>query len=66
MRNSIKKAIGSTVQDLINSGAKTSFTEKELNTLGVKIPEVSLNIAQLKKISERLKRRMAAWFENGV
>ena len=31
MRKSIKNAIGSTIQDLINSGEKTSFTAKELN-----------------------------------
>jgi len=30
MRDSIKDAIGDTVQNLINSGIKTSFTEKEL------------------------------------
>jgi len=43
MRDSIKNAIGETVQDLINSGFKTSFTEKELNSLGVSIPEVHLD-----------------------
>ena len=40
MRKSIKKAIGETVQDLVNSGLKTSFTMKELKSLGVTIPEV--------------------------
>lgn len=54
MRDSIKKAIGNTVQDLINSGVKTSFTEKELNTLGIKIPEVNLATYQIKKIRENL------------
>ena len=33
----------------------TSFTEKELNALDVKIPEVSLTTAQIKEIRERLK-----------
>ena len=55
MRDSIKKAVGSTVQDLIDSGAATSFTEKELNVLGVKMPEVNLTNAQIKEIRERLK-----------
>ncbi len=42
MKNSVKKAIGNTVQELIDSGIKTSFTEKELNALGVKIQKVTL------------------------
>ena len=54
MRDSIKKAIGETVQDLINSGLKTSFTKKELNSLGVTIPEVHLSTNQIKEIRENL------------
>ncbi|MBL0731719.1 MAG: helix-turn-helix domain-containing protein [Desulfosarcina sp.] len=54
MKDSIKKAIGGTVQDLINSGLKISFTEKELNSLGVKIPEVKLATYQIKEIRESL------------
>ena len=54
MRNSIKKAIGGTVQDLLNSGIKTSFAENELNSLGVKIPEVYLTTHQIKEIRENL------------
>lgn len=54
MRDSIKKAIGETVQDMINSGFKTSFTEKELNSLTVTIPEVQLTTHQIKKIRENL------------
>jgi putative transcriptional regulator len=41
MRESIKNAIGGTVQDLINSGEKTSFTAKELKLLGIEIPKFS-------------------------
>ncbi|MCI5151035.1 MAG: helix-turn-helix domain-containing protein, partial [Candidatus Electrothrix sp. MAN1_4] len=55
MRDSIKQAVGSTVQELVNSGAKTSFTQKELNALGVKIPEINLTTAQIKGIREKLK-----------
>ncbi len=54
MRNSIKKAIGETVQELVNSGLKTSFTEKELNSLGVIIPEVQLTTCQIKEIRKNL------------
>ena len=54
MRDSIKKAIGETVQGLVNSGVKISFTEKELNSLGVTIPEVYLTTYQIKEIRENL------------
>ncbi len=54
MRNSIKKAISETVQGLVNSGLKTSFTEKELNSLGIIIPEVQLTTYQIKEIRENL------------
>lgn len=55
MRDSIKKAVGETVQDMLNSGFKSSFTEKELNSLGVTIPEIQLDTHQIKKIRENLK-----------
>ncbi len=54
MRDSVKKAIGETVQGMMNSGFKTSFTEKELNSLGVTIPEVQLSTHQIKEIRETL------------
>ena len=53
MRNTIKKAIGTTVQEILESGFESSFTKKELNALGVKIPEVSINSMRIKKIRER-------------
>jgi hypothetical protein len=37
MRTSIKKAIGTTVQDMLDSGLKSSFTNKELKSLGIKM-----------------------------
>ena len=50
MRNSMKEAIGSLAQGLLESGLGSPFTEKELNELGVKIPEI-------KEISpEKIKR----------
>ena len=55
MRNSIKKAIGETAQDLLNSGIKTSFTKKELDSLGIKIPEIQLTTDQIKAIREQMK-----------
>jgi len=55
MREKIKKAIGDTVQDLILSNVKTSFTEKELKKLGVIIPKVKINAKDIKKIREKSK-----------
>ncbi len=54
MRETIRKSIGETVQDLINSGIKTSFTKKELNSLGVKIAEVKLTTHQIRTIREQM------------
>jgi len=54
MRESIIESIGSTVQDLMNSGLKTSFTKKELDLLGVKIPEVQLTTHQIKGIRTQM------------
>ena len=50
MRNSINKAIGDTLQDLINSGGKTSFSVKELKLFGIEIPSVKLSASDIKKI----------------
>lgn len=55
MRESIRKSIGETVQDLMNSGINTSFTKKELDALGIKIPEVQLTTHQIKAIREQMR-----------
>lgn len=55
MRENIKNAIGNTVQDLILSNIKTSFTEKELKALGVKIPKVKISAKDIQKIREKIK-----------
>jgi putative transcriptional regulator len=54
MRDSIKKAIGETVQDMLNSGFETSFTKKELDLLGITIPEVKLTTYQIKSIRKKM------------
>lgn len=53
MRTSIKKAISETVQDILDAGFGTSFTEKELNKLAVKIPPISLAPKRIKKIRKK-------------
>ena len=41
MRDSIQDAIGSTVADMMDAGLKVSFTQKELQKLGIEIPHSS-------------------------
>ncbi len=55
MRKAIKDAIGDTVQNLIVSGIKTSFSEKELKELGVVVPDVKINAQDIQKIREKTK-----------
>lgn len=55
MRKTIKSAIGDTVGDLIKSGIKTSFSEKELKEIGVNIPKVEMNAQDIQDIRERIK-----------
>lgn len=55
MRTKIKAAIGNTVEDLISSKVKTSFTEKELKALGIKIQKVKINAKDIQKIRESTK-----------
>ena len=54
MRNSIKSAIGETVQDMVNSGIKVSFTKKELDSLGVEIPKVQFTATQIIAIRKQM------------
>ncbi len=55
MRDTIKTAIGETVQDMIKSGIVTSFTKKELDSLGIIIPEIQLTANQIKNIRAQMK-----------
>lgn len=53
MRSTIKKAISKSVQDLINFGFKTSFTERELRGLGVTIPDIRIAPYKIKNIRQK-------------
>lgn len=54
MRKNIKNAIGETVQGMLDAGLGTSFSEKELKTFGVEIPQIkSISSAKIKKIRKR-------------
>jgi len=54
MRDSIKQSVGSTVQDLLNSGLEVSFTKKELKSLGVKIPEVEFSPEKISSLRKQM------------
>ena len=54
MRNSIKQSVGSTVQDLLNSGIEVSFTKKELRSLGVKIPEIEFSPEKISLLRKKM------------
>jgi putative transcriptional regulator len=50
MRKELKNAIRESVQDLIDSGVQTSFTEKELKSLGATFKDISITPDKIKKI----------------
>lgn len=52
MKKTMKDAIGGTVQDMLNAGLNTSFTLKELNALGVIIPDIKITPNKIKKIRQ--------------
>jgi len=52
-KNSIKKAIAESVQDMINAGLGTSFTERKLHELGIKIPAITINPGKIKEIRQK-------------
>ena len=54
MRDSIKEAIGSTVQDMVNSKVKVSFTKKELNSLGIIIPSIEVTGSQIQSLRKSM------------
>jgi len=55
MRETIKDAIGNTVQNLMRSGIRTSFSEKELKEFGVVISKVEINAQDIQKIRKKIR-----------
>jgi putative transcriptional regulator len=53
MRSTIKKAVSESVKDLINAGFGTSFTERELQGLGVRIPGIHIDPFKIKNIRRK-------------
>jgi putative transcriptional regulator len=53
MRKTIRKAIAESVKDLLKGGFSTSFTDRELKDLGIKIPEVQIAPEKVRKIRQK-------------
>ncbi len=54
MRDSVRKAVGETVRDMIRSGLKPSFTKKELDALGVETRDIRMAKEQIMAIRKRM------------
>jgi len=54
MRKNMKDAMGSLTQGLMDAGLGSPFTEKELNELGVKIPEVEFTSGEIKRVRAKV------------
>jgi DNA-binding transcriptional regulator YiaG len=48
-----RKAIGETVQGLADLGLPTTFTKKQLDQLGVTIPDVEVSPARIREIQQK-------------
>ncbi len=57
----LKDCIKETVQDIVDSGYDHNFTERDLNRLGVKVPEIELTATAIKEIREKTKTSQAAF-----
>jgi len=54
MRESIRNAIAESVQDLLDIGVETPFTEHELKVLGIEIPKIEVTPFDIKALRKRL------------
>jgi len=49
----MREAIGETVQGLVNLGLPTTFTKKQLDELGVIVPEVEISPVRIQEIRKK-------------
>jgi putative transcriptional regulator len=54
MRENIQEAVASTLGDMIAADLPVSFTEKELDRLGVSVPSVSLSADAIRRVRRSL------------
>jgi putative transcriptional regulator len=53
MRKTIKKAVAESVNDLIEGGFSTSFSDRELKELGIKIKDVQIESEKIQRIRKK-------------
>ena len=53
MRKELKEAVRDTVQDMLDSGIQTSFTEKELKKPGVTFTDITITPARIQNIRKK-------------
>jgi len=63
MRNDVREAIGETVQGLVNLGLPTTFTKKQLDELGVVIPEVEISSVRIREIRKQTRLSQTVFAE---
>lgn len=61
MREKFRADINETIEGLMKIGIKTSLTEKELNELGIEIPQVVLSPTQIKAVRAQHKLSQAVF-----
>jgi len=61
MRDSIQDAIGSTITDMMEAGLDVSFTQRELNQLGVTIPKSYISSSDIKNIRQLMQVSQAVF-----
>lgn len=61
MRKRMKNAARATLQDLVDIGVDTKFTKKELNELGVKVPEIRMTPSRIKRLRKKLSLSQAVF-----
>lgn len=54
MRASIKEAVRNSLQDMVDLGIETSFTEREMRELGITIDKPVITSEEIKSIREKV------------
>ena len=63
MRDDMRQAIGETVQGLVNLGLPTTFTKKQLDELGVIVPEIEISSVCIREIRKQTRLSQTVFAE---
>lgn len=61
MDSIIQEALRENLQDLVDAGIKTKFTNKRLKELGVKLPTIKMTPAKIKRIRKSMNLSQAVF-----